>query len=31
MLLNDEQLRRYDEDGFLAIDRMIDGDTVADL
>jgi ectoine hydroxylase-related dioxygenase (phytanoyl-CoA dioxygenase family) len=31
VLLSDEQLRRYDEDGFLAIDRIIDDDTVAEL
>jgi hypothetical protein len=31
VLLSDEQLRRYDEDGVLAIDRMIDDDTVAEL
>ena len=31
MRLSDGQLRRYDEDGFLAIDRLIDDDTVAEL
>jgi Phytanoyl-CoA dioxygenase (PhyH) len=31
MRLSDGQLRRYDEDGFLAIDRLIDDATVAGL
>jgi ectoine hydroxylase-related dioxygenase (phytanoyl-CoA dioxygenase family) len=31
MRLSDGQLRRYDEDGFVAIDRLIDDDTVAEL
>jgi ectoine hydroxylase-related dioxygenase (phytanoyl-CoA dioxygenase family) len=31
MRLSDEQLRRYDEDGFLAIEHLIDDDTVAEL
>jgi Phytanoyl-CoA dioxygenase (PhyH) len=31
MRLSDGQLRRYDEDGFLAIDRLVDDDTVAEL
>jgi hypothetical protein len=31
MRLSDGQLRRYDEDGFLVVDRLIDDDAVADL
>jgi hypothetical protein len=31
MRLSDSQLRRYDEDGFVAIDRLIDDDKVAEL
>jgi ectoine hydroxylase-related dioxygenase (phytanoyl-CoA dioxygenase family) len=31
MRLSDGQLRRYDEDGFLAIEHLIDDDTVAEL
>jgi ectoine hydroxylase-related dioxygenase (phytanoyl-CoA dioxygenase family) len=31
MLLSDAQLRRYDDDGFLAIDDLIDDHTVAEL
>ncbi|HEY3143319.1 MAG TPA: phytanoyl-CoA dioxygenase family protein [Acidimicrobiales bacterium] len=31
MRLTDEQVRRFDEDGFLIVDRLIDDDTVAEL